>query len=135
MKRSVEVSNYNCEFVHFFFQFSQVLFYIFCCLIAFDTYIIVIAVFFWVEWLDPSIIIQCSFLSMVIFFARLQCGRLEFPGEGNGGPLQCSCLENSMDRGAWQGSPWGSKELDMTEWFSLHFTLLSDIKMGILVFL
>ena len=25
-----------------------------------------------------------------------------FPGEGNGSPLQCSCLENSMDRGAWR---------------------------------
>ena len=25
------------------------------------------------------------------------------PGEGNGNPLQNSCLENSMDRGAWQG--------------------------------
>ena len=24
------------------------------------------------------------------------------PGEGNGKPLQCSCLENPMDRGAWQ---------------------------------
>ena len=24
------------------------------------------------------------------------------PGEGNGNPLQCSCLETSMDRGAWQ---------------------------------
>ena len=24
------------------------------------------------------------------------------PGEGNGNPLQDSCLENSMDRGAWQ---------------------------------
>ena len=24
------------------------------------------------------------------------------PGEGNGYPLQCSGLENSMDRGAWQ---------------------------------
>ena len=23
------------------------------------------------------------------------------PGEGDGYPLQCSCLENSMDRGAW----------------------------------
>ena len=23
------------------------------------------------------------------------------PGEGNGNPLQHSCLENSMDRGAW----------------------------------
>ena len=24
------------------------------------------------------------------------------PGEGNGNPLRYSCLENSMDRGAWQ---------------------------------
>ena len=38
------------------------------------------------------------------------------PGGGNGNPLQYSCLENSMDRGAWRGySPWGHKELDMTE--------------------
>ena len=26
------------------------------------------------------------------------------PGEGNGNPRQYSCLENPMDRGAWQGS-------------------------------
>ena len=26
------------------------------------------------------------------------------PGEGNGNPLQYSCLENSMDREAWQVS-------------------------------
>ena len=29
-------------------------------------------------------------------------GSGRFPGEGNGYPLQCSCLENSMGRGAWQ---------------------------------
>ena len=34
------------------------------------------------------------------------------PGEGNCNPLQYSCLENSMDRGAY--SPWGHKESDMT---------------------
>ena len=34
--------------------------------------------------------------------------------EGNGYPLQYSCLENSMESGAWQ-APWGHKELDMTE--------------------
>ena len=28
-------------------------------------------------------------------------GSGRFPGEGNGNPLQYSCLENSMDRGAW----------------------------------
>ena len=26
------------------------------------------------------------------------------PGEGNGYPLQYSCLENSMDRGAWKAA-------------------------------
>ena len=33
------------------------------------------------------------------------------PGEGNGNPLQCSCLGNPMDRGAWQATV---QELDMT---------------------
>ena len=28
-------------------------------------------------------------------------GSRRFPGEGNGNPLQYSCLENPMDRGAW----------------------------------
>ena len=29
------------------------------------------------------------------------------PGEGNGKPLQYSCLKNSMDRGAWQATVHG----------------------------
>ena len=29
------------------------------------------------------------------------------PGEGNGNPLQYSCLENSMDRGAWRATDHG----------------------------
>ena len=39
------------------------------------------------------------------------------PGEGNGNPLQYSCLENPMDGGAWWAyiSPWGRKESDTTE--------------------
>ena len=28
-------------------------------------------------------------------------------GEGNGNPLQCSCLENSKDRGAWWAAVYG----------------------------
>ena len=35
-------------------------------------------------------------------------GRL--PGEGNGNPLQYSCLENFMDRGAWQATVHGVTE-------------------------
>ena len=35
------------------------------------------------------------------------------PGEGNGNPLQYSCLENPMDRGAWQAAVHGlTKESD-----------------------
>ena len=37
------------------------------------------------------------------------------PGEGNGNPLQYSCLENPMDEGDWWASIEGHKELDMTE--------------------
>ena len=36
------------------------------------------------------------------------------PGEGNGKPLQYSCLGNPMDRGGWQATVHGLKELDMT---------------------
>ena len=37
------------------------------------------------------------------------------PGGGHGNPLQYSCLENSMDRGAWQATVYGVlKESDMT---------------------
>ena len=46
-----------------------------------------------------------------------------FHGEGNGNPLQYSCLENSMDRGAWGGhSPWGHKELDTIERLTLSLS-------------
>ena len=34
-------------------------------------------------------------------------------GEGNGNPLQYYCLENPMDREAWQAT-WYCKELDCT---------------------
>ena len=38
------------------------------------------------------------------------------PGEGNGYPLQYSCLENLPGQRSLEGySPWGRKEVDMTE--------------------
>ena len=37
-------------------------------------------------------------------------------GRGNGNPLQFSCLENPMKRGAWWATPFmGRKESDSTE--------------------
>ena len=42
-------------------------------------------------------------------------------GEGNGNPLQYSCLKNSMDRGAWWAIiPWGLNELDVPEHSCTH---------------
>ena len=37
------------------------------------------------------------------------------PGGGHGNPFLYSCLENSMDRGAWQATLHGITELDITE--------------------
>ena len=38
------------------------------------------------------------------------------PGEGNGNPLQCSCLGNPTNRGAWWATVHGvAKEVDMTQ--------------------
>ena len=36
------------------------------------------------------------------------------PGEGNGNPLQYSCLENPMDRGGWWATVHGVARSDMT---------------------
>ena len=50
-------------------------------------------------------------------------GGEDSPGEGNGNPLQYSCLKNPMDRGAWQAS----KESDTAEQRTLsHFHAESD---------
>ena len=44
------------------------------------------------------------------------------PGEGNGNPLQYSCLENSMDGGAWQDLVHGVFQPRVLEWVC-HFLL------------
>ena len=46
-------------------------------------------------------------------YAGLISGLERSPGGGNGNPLQCSCLKNPMDRGAWKVTIHGvTKESD-----------------------
>ena len=40
---------------------------------------------------------------------------LSCTGEGNGNPLQCSCLENPRDGGAWWAAVYGVAESDMAD--------------------
>ena len=47
--------------------------------------------------------------------AGLIPGSERSPGERHGNPLQCSCLENPMDRGACWATVHGLAELDTTE--------------------
>ena len=62
---------------------------------------------------------------------HLQCRRRSFipesgrsPGEENGNPLQYSCLENPMDRGAWEAAVHGVAK--SRTWLSnLNFPFLS----------
>ena len=50
------------------------------------------------------------------------------PGEGHGNPLQYSCLENSMDRGAWRAaySPWSRKKSARLKQLNTHTTGCSE---------
>ena len=53
-----------------------------------------------------------SFQKMFIFDSSL---RYTAPGEGNGNPLWYSCLENSMDTGAW----WATAHRGAKSWTRL----------------
>ena len=48
-------------------------------------------------------------------------GSGQSPGGGYGNPLQCSCLENPMDRGAWRATLHGvTKSQTRLMRFSMH---------------
>ena len=74
---------------------------------------------------------------------RIQCRRLKgcgfhpglrrSPGVGNGKPLQCSCLENSMGRSLAGYSPWGCRvRHDRSCMHTLPFTLREMNPLGYL---
>ena len=49
-------------------------------------------------------------------------GSRRSPGGGHGNPLQCSCLKNPMDGGAWQATVHGVAESDTIEHLSTEHT-------------
>ena len=49
------------------------------------------------------------------------------PGEGNGDPFQCSCLENPMDRGDWRATVHGVAK-NLTRLSDFTFTLRDSIQ-------
>ena len=49
------------------------------------------------------------------------------PGKGNSYPLQYSCLENVMDRGAWQATVHGVAK-SQTRLSDFHFSSLQSLK-------
>ena len=51
------------------------------------------------------------------------------PGQGNGNPLQYSCLENPMDRGAWWTAVYGiaKSQTQLSDFtFTFHFHALEQ---------
>ena len=55
--------------------------------------------------MEPHLYLFCLFLSFIFFLPPF-----EDNGEGNGTPLQYSCLENPMDGGAWKAAVHGVAE-------------------------
>ena len=74
----------------------------------------------WFEY----VVIQISQVVLVVENPSANIGRLKrhrfdpwigrSPGGEHGNPLQYSCLENPMDRGAWQAAVHGFAESDTT---------------------
>ena len=69
--------------------------------------------YFWNFYTLPIICLSIHELYHIFYYCR----------EGNGTPLQYSCLENSMQKSLEGCSPWGRWGLDTTEQLHFHFSL------------
>ena len=63
-----------------------------------------------IPWTEEPGRLQSEMTERLHFHFSLSC-----IGEGYGNPLQCSCLENPRDRGAWWAAVSGCTESDTTE--------------------
>ena len=69
----------------------------------------------------PTFVLEASLVAQTLKdLPAMQAGSIpgsgRSPGEGNGSPLQCSCLGNPTDRGAWWATVLGvTKELGTTD--------------------
>ena len=59
-----------------------------------------------IPWMEEPVRLQ-SIGSLRVGPDRATSLSLSCIGEGNGNPLQCSCLENPRDRGAWWAAVYG----------------------------
>ena len=69
------------------------------------------------EWISQILCVHTIGRAFLVFSSKESAwnaadadsipGSERSPGERNGNPLQYSCLENSMDRGAWQATVLG----------------------------
>ena len=85
-------------------------------------------VFLWLAYLFCNNVLGASLVAqMVKKLPTMQETWVQCPGEGNGNPLQYSCLENPMDRGDWQptvhgvAKSWTWQRLTLSLSVSLRF--------------
>ena len=82
-------------------------------------------------WLSNTPFYICTISSLSWTFRLFPCpgywsgsvhGSGRSPGEGNGNPLQCSCLGNPMDRGAWWAIIHGvaKSQTQLGDWTYMH---------------
>ena len=60
-------------------------------------------------------------MTNVVALKQHKFGFYSYTGDGNGNPLQCSCLENCMDRGAWRAAVHGVARAGH-DWVTDHST-------------
>ena len=82
---------------------------------------------FWLFWIKSLIYSECKTFNNIYWFCCFYYSMNIFFGEGNGTPLQYSCLENPMNRGAW----WAAVHGVANSWaqlgdftFTFHFHAL-----------